>query len=239
MEWSDEAVILSARRHGEAALVVNVLTPSQGRHAGLVPGGAGSKRRATYQPGNIVQARWRARLADHLGTLTCEPVTTLSALCLDDAERLTALTAVCALTEACLPERLPMPELHDAVVGLLSAIAADIPDWRVRYVRWELGLLAALGYGLDLSACAVTGETENLAYVSPRSGRAVSEDGAGPYRERLLPLPAVLLGGDNAETADLVAALTTTGHFLERHVLSLMDKPLPDARHRLLTRWRQ
>lgn len=234
MEWNDDGIVLSARRHGESAAVANLLTRSHGRHAGLVRGGWGKRGRAMLQPGNAVHARWRARLPEHLGTFTLEPDRIFAAEVFNDPLRLAALASACALADAALPEREPHPAVHDALGLLLGALVADRTEWPEAYVRWEVRLLADLGFGLDLTRCAATGTESNLAFVSPRTGRAVSADAAGPWRERLLPLPGFLAGTSEAAGAESVAhGLALTAHFLERHVFAPHGKPLPAARRRL------
>ncbi|WP_316976428.1 DNA repair protein RecO [Shumkonia mesophila] len=237
MEWTDEGIVLSARKHGETSAIVTLLTRAYGRHAGLVRGGAGKAARGILQPGNRVEAHWRARLAEHLGTLTCEMTHAFAAAVLDDAARLAALSSACAIAEAALPEREPFPSVYDGLLALLGAIENDV--WPVAYVRWELGLLTQLGFGLDLSECAATGRNDQLAYVSPKSGRAVSLAAGEPYKGRLLALPAFLAGGGNgAGPGALLDGLRLTGHFLERHLFAPMGVPMPAARRRLEERLR-
>ena len=233
--WIDEGVVLAVRKHGEAAAIVSLLTRAHGRHAGLVRGGAGRRQRGVLLPGNEVRAAWRARLADHLGSYTLEPTRARTASLLDRADRLAGLAAACAVLEAAVPEREPHPTLHAALAALLDALV-DSDAWPAVYVRFELGLLQELGFGLDLSRCAVTGGHENLAFVSPRSGRAVSAEAAAPWKQKLLPLPPFLLGAQAGALAadDLRHGLALTGHFLERHVLAPARKPLPAARIRLV-----
>ena len=237
MEWRDTGIVLSARRHGENAAVVSLLTAHHGRHAGLVHGARGRRARGLYQPGNTLEARWQARLAEHLGRYTCELVRARIGVLLDDAPRLAALAAVCALAEATLPERHPYPQVHDALAGLLDVLETG-ERWAEAVVRWELALLAELGFGLDLAACAATGETEGLAYVSPRTGRAVSREAGSPYADKLLPLPPFLArpGSHAAGTADIVAGLRLTGWFLEKHVFAEQGGRMPRARERFIDR---
>ena len=210
MEWSDTGIVLSARRHGESAAVVSLLTENHGRHAGLVHGARGRRGRGLYQPGNTLAARWQARLAEHLGRYTCELLRAQSSLLLDDPPRLAALAAICALTEATLPERHPYPQVYGALGHLLDALEAS-ERWAETVVRWELALLGELGFGLDLASCVATGAVDDLAYVSPRSGRAVSAEAGGPYADKLLPLPPFLAQPEDeagtATTADIVAGL--------------------------------
>ena len=235
MQWTDVAIVLSARKHGETAAIVNLLTREHGRHAGLVRGGAGRRARGVLQPGNQVAATWRARLSEHLGTLVCELERARAAALMDDAPRLAAMRSACAIAEASLPERAPHRAVFDGTLDLLDAMAGA-PGWRLDYVRWELGLLAELGYGLDLSACAATGATECLTYVSPRTGRAVSEEAARPYRNRLLRLPRFLIDRavEDAEAAEVAAGLSLTGYFLERQAMAPHGAALPPARARFI-----
>jgi DNA repair protein RecO (recombination protein O) len=245
MDWTDQGIVLTRRRHGESAAVVSLLTRERGRHAGLVRGGSGKRAGSLYQPGNL--AHWRARLSEHLGTLTAELVDPFASRVLDDALRLSALTAACALLETALPEREPHTPLFDATLDLLRALASAAGEvsWGSAYARWEMQALAELGFGLDLGACAATGQREDLAYVSPRTGRAVSEGAGAPYADRLFALPAFLAveevgtADPAADAADIAAALRITGHFLERHVFGPHNRRLPAARTRFVERWRR
>jgi DNA repair protein RecO (recombination protein O) len=237
MDWRDTGFVLSARRHGENGLIVELLTREHGRHAGLVRGGQSPRRRALLQPGNAVAAVWRGRLPEHLGTLECELVEAHAARLLDDPDRLAALNAATALLAAALPEREAHPEVHAAFSALLGVL--DSADWGAAYVAWECGLLAALGFGLDLRRCAVTGTNQDLAYVSPRTGRAVSRDTGAPYHDKLLPLPAFLWRDSPAGPADIVAGLVLTRHFLLHHLLEPQGGRLPEARERLAERMRR
>ena len=192
---------------------------------------------AMLQPGTQLQVTWSARLEEHLGTFTVEPLATRAGI-MADALALAGLNAVCALLHVALPERQAHLPLWRATMALLTQLDARPEarlDWVPDYLRWELLLLEQLGFGLDLTSCAVTGSREDLAYVSPRSGRAVSRDGAGDWAARLLPLPPVLLGQGPASGVEAAQALALTGHFLDKglHPL-LMGKPLPEARARLL-----
>ncbi len=239
MEWTDEGLILSARPHGETATIVTLLTPAQGRHAGLVMGGQSGKKQATLQIGNLVSARWRARLADHLGNFSLETITPFAAPWLRDPEVLAIIASATSVTEAALPERQPMQGIYASLIALFST--EDRTLWAPSYVKWEMGLLGALGYGMDLSCCALSGVTENLAFISPRTGRAACRDAAAPYREKLLPLPAFLCGAPDWDDTDIADGLALTGHFLSRHVfahpqnrqLVPLDGMLPLARQRL------
>lgn len=235
MDWQEDGIILSVRKHGESSAILNVLTRNRGRHAGLVRGGSGKRLRGVLQPGNKIQASWRARLPEHLGNFTIDPLHAYAAAALADANRLAALSSACALIEASLPEREPHPAILDGFEIFLKALEDD-SVWPVIYVKWEIGLLAELGFGLDLSHCAATGATEDLTYVSPRSGRAVSTAAAGPYKERLLTLPAFLL--DSTADASIADGLKLTGYFLENHVFQHRNMEMPAARRRLAERFR-
>jgi len=238
MEWRDTGFVLAARRHGESALIVELLTREHGRHAGLVRGGQSPRRRAVLQPGNSVAASWRGRLPQHLGTLDCELIEAHAARILDDPDRLAALSAATALLLAALPEQEPHGDLYASLAGLLETLDSG-PGWPQSYVAWECDLLAGLGFGLDLGSCAVTGASDDLAYVSPRTGRAVSRAPGMPYHDKLLPLPGFLWREGAASRADIVAGLALTQYFLLRHVLAPHGGKLPEARERLAERMRR
>jgi len=233
MEWLDQGYLLSARRHGESALIVSVLTEANGRHPGLIRGGGSAKRRGLYQPGNLLEVNWRARLPDHLGAYNCELIRANSVDFLDTPNKLLALSSAVTLLDNALPEREPVPEIFGSFRLLLDELQSG--NWAVSYVRWELGLLSDLGFGLDLSKCAATGRTDNLSHVSPKSGRAVSKSAAKPYEQKLLKLPPFLLGGDRSPLKKEIAeGLSLTGFFLRRHVLGEQGRGLAGARERLI-----
>lgn len=236
MEWTDDGVVLAVRRLGETGIVASLLTRTHGRHPGMVPGGAGKANRPALQAGNLVQATWRGRLAEQLGTYRVELVDAHAAKALDDAARLSALSAACSLCEVVLPERQPHAPVFVALLALLESLGS--PSWPSVYVHWELALLRDLGFGLDLGRCAVTGQTEGLAYVSPKSARAVSLEAGAPYAHKLLSLPAFLHHGGEGEPTEIAAGLALTGYFLERHVLHHRHTPMPAARSRLVDRFR-
>ncbi|WP_158965387.1 DNA repair protein RecO [Chachezhania sediminis] len=234
MDWRDTGILLTVRRHGEAAAIIDVFTESHGRHAGVVPGGAGRRLSPLLQPGAQLDVSWRARLEDHIGTYTVEPQRSRAAAALSGRLALAGLNAVTALLAFTLPEREVHPALYARTEPLLDLLGND-DLWPLAYLRWELALLEELGFGLDLTACAVTGATEGLAYVSPRTGRAVSRAGAGDWADRLLPLPPILRGEGDAGDAEIAEAFRTTGHFLEHRVApALGNKPLPEARARFV-----
>jgi len=234
MEWTEEGIVLAARPHGDSGLILQALTETQGRHAGLVRGGQSAKKRAFFEPGNRLLLTWRARLADHLGTFEAEPVAMIAARYYDDPVRLAGLAAAAAVAERALPEREAHPGAYQGLLALFESLDADF--WPALYVRWELGVLAELGFGLDLSCCAATGSNDQLAYVSPRTGRAVSLSAGEPYRDRLLPLPGFLIGQGEATPAAVLDGLRLTEHFLNRSVFHLRDEEVPGARKRLVDR---
>ncbi len=233
MEWRDEGVVLTLRRHGETAAIIEAFTPGHGRHAGVVRGGSSRRIAPTLQPGSQLDLTWRARLEDHIGTFTTEPIRSRAATLMSDRAALAGLNAVTSLLSFSLPEREPHKDLYRRSIALLDMIG-DSDHWPIAYVRWERALLDDLGFGLDLARCATSGATEDLIFVSPRTGRAVSRDGAGDWADRLLPLSPTLVGRGEGSPKDISDALRTTGHFLETWLApSLGDKPIPEARLRL------
>ncbi|MCC6718105.1 MAG: DNA repair protein RecO [Acetobacteraceae bacterium] len=237
MDWEAPAIILDARPYGEADAIATVMTEAHGAHRGLARGAQSRTRAALWQQGNLVQVRWVGRLSDQLGSFTAELIHPAAALVLDDALALSMLTACCAVAEGALPERHPYPAAFDGLLHLLARLP-QAERQMAELVRWEVQLLRDLGYGLDFSACALTGATANLTHVSPRTGRAVCAEAAGQWKERLLPLPAFLLNpnGDPGDPAQWADGLRLTGHFLARDVFGLRHKPLPAARVALYDR---
>lgn len=236
MEWHDEAVVLAARRHGETSVIAELLTATHGRALGIVRGGRSRVQRPVLQSGNIVSAVWRARLEEHLGNFRIEPVSLRAAMVMDDAFRLAGLITLTRLAQL-LPEREPHPRLYAALRLVLDALDDDA-IWPVLLVRWELGLLEELGFGLDLARCAATGTAEDLAYVSPKTGRAVSRGAGQAYHDRLFALPPFLLGTQSGPPAaqEIAAALRLTGHFLTRHLLAPRGLDLPEQRRWIIDR---
>ncbi len=236
MQWSDEGIVLSARPHGETSAIAELLTSSHGRHLGLVRGGRSRRMRPVLQPGNLVQADWRARLSEHLGGYTIELVDAHAARVLDDRAGLAGLNTLTALARL-LPEREPHARLFEAARLVLEALAEG-EHWPALLVRWEMGLLKELGFGLDLGSCAATGATGNLVYVLPKSGRAVSRDGGEAYKDKLLRLPGFLLPGNdegaNPTPGDVADGFRLTGFFLNKHVWSQRELKPPSARARLI-----
>lgn len=235
MNWSDEGIILSVRPHGETAAVVEILTRAHGRHLGLVHGGRSRKARPVLQIGNHVDVTWKARLADHLGHMNVELIRGYAAGAMDDPAALAGLTSLAALAHL-MPERDPHPNLYEVTLFVLAYLD-DVSVWPALLARWELALLDELGFGLDLTQCAATGTNDDLIYVSPKTGRAVSASAGEPYRDRLLALPPFLLPGRKAALApgDIASAFALTGHFLETRVFRPRGDDMPDARARLLS----
>lgn len=238
MDWRDEGVLLTARPHGESAAIIDVFTAGHGRHAGVVRGGGSRKMAPHLQPGAQISVEWRARLEEHIGAYRVEPIRSRAADLMADGDALAAMGAVAGLLTAYLAEREPHGGLYAATVSLLDALGRD-PGWAAGYVGWELALLADLGFPLDLSRCAASGVVEDLIWVSPKTGRAVSRAAGAPYADRLLPLPGFLRGG--AETSKEVAeGLALTGHFLTAWVAPAFGGHAPpEARARLEARLRR
>lgn len=240
-EWTDTGIVLSTRPHGENNAVVNLLSAEHGRYAGFVYGASSRAQKGNLQLGNRVQAQWRARLSDQLGNFQIELEKNPSSLFLDDPIKLAGLASICAILEIALPERDPQPHLWQTSQSLIEilALATSSESWLSFYVRWELNLLEVMGFGLSLNHCAVSGRTDNLVYVSPKTGNAIHQDYAGDYHNRLLALPAIFRTNEGGEEAglptpyDLQQGLKLTGHFLARRIFSIVDKELPQARLRL------
>ena len=236
MEWEDEGYVLAVRPHGESSAIVSLLTAEHGRHAGLVRGGQSRKNRGLLQPGNRVSVIWRARLEEHLGSFTLELQSSAVAAILNAPGRLAALSSAVTLIEETLPERELSRGMFDMFNTLMDSL--DGEHWAATYVIWELNLMMDIGFGLDLSECAATGTTKDLIYVSPNSGRAVSRAAGEAYKDKLLVLPAFLLGTEEASSSDIANGLALSGFFLERHVFGPRQRNLPDTRRRLAEKFR-
>lgn len=224
MEWTGEALLIGVRRHGESSVIAEAMVAGRGRYMGLVRGGRSTKLAATLQAGNTVQLTWRARLEDHLGSFTVEMLQPRAAQLIADRTRLYLSQLVCEHLRL-LPERDP----HDRLLGMALSLIDSAPD-APALARFELSVLDELGFGLDLLSCAVTGATEDLTHVSPRSGRAVSRSAAAPYRDKLLPLPSFLTARGNASPDDLRNAFRLTAYFLDRHVWAARQMEPPAIR---------
>jgi DNA repair protein RecO (recombination protein O) len=237
MHLLTRAIVCAVRAHGEHGAIVRAMTPDDGLQAGYVRGGRSRALRPVLVPGNIVQADFRARTEDQLAGMTVELVRSRAPL-LAEALPALAIDWACAVTAIALPEGQAYPRVHAALDGMLNAVEAApaARGWAVALVRYELLVLAELGFGLDLSCCVATGGTDELAYVSPKSAAAVSRAAGQGYRERLLPLPGFLLGGGAAEWGDILDGLRLTGHFLSRDILTDRRADVLPARDRLLER---
>jgi DNA repair protein RecO (recombination protein O) len=243
MEWTDRGIVLGRRKHGETAVILEILARDRGRYKGVVKGGAGSRMRGLIQPGNEVRLTWRARLSEHIGTFTSlESHAARAASLMASPLKLAIASSAFALASLTLPEREPHQAVFDGLAALLDGLETngDHPEaWAAAYVAWEAELLRELGFGFDLSSCAVTGSLDGLAYVSPRTGQAVTSEGAGEYRNRLLPLPPFLTSGgrNSISPEELRSGFALTGHFLDTHLLNPHNQTLPPARARLVERF--
>lgn len=235
MEWREDGILLKCRKHGENSVIIEVFTPSRGRHAGVVRGGTSRKMAPVLQPGAQLDLTWRARLEDHIGTFSAELIRSRAASVMQDRLALAGLNAVTALLLFCLPEREAFARLYRITEDLLDLLG-DEALWPLAYLRWELALLEEMGFGLDLGECAVLGPKANeLSYISPRTGRAVSEQGAGEWVDKLLPLPKCLLGEAPESDSEVIEALGVSGYFMaNRLAQELGHIPIPEARARLI-----
>lgn len=228
MKWTDSGIILSTRPFGENSRILTLLTRHNGRHAGLIKIPK-SRSRLNIEAGTLVEATWNARLSEHLGQWTLETTAAMGAKLLPFPLPLTALSSACHLTDQCLPERHPYPHLYDLLQQLIMDLF-QASDWQISYVNYELALLKDLGFGLDLSACAATGQSDDLIYISPKTGRAVSRGAGEPYKMQLLPLPSYWV--NEGAIPDIRTSLTVTGYFLAQHLTE--KQGLPALRQRLL-----
>lgn len=237
MEWQDQAIVLGARKHGEGHAVLTVLTKENGLASGYVRGGSSRRQRPVLQPGNQVQVTWRGRLEEHLGSFRAELVKSLAPGLFSSPDRLAALNATTALLMAALPEREAADEIYNETLVFLTLLTGEAakPEWGAELVHLECLLLKLSGFGLDLEKCAGTGETQNLTYVSPNTGRAVSREAGAPYKEKLLILPSFLTNKEVPTEADILAGLRLTGHFISGHVLHGENRGVMTARDRLLS----
>ncbi|MBO6827683.1 MAG: DNA repair protein RecO [Sneathiella sp.] len=239
MHWLDNGIVLSVRKYGENSVILQAFTRDHGRNAGMVRGGVGKRLRGILQPGNVVGLKWQGRLAEQLGTYTIEAGTSSGALLFDRPLSLAACSAVMSILEKTLPEKESHAALYDATEILLGMMDEDILHWGPLLIKWELGLLREMGYGLDLEKCAATGVREGLIYVSPKSGCAVCEGAGGPYKEKLLPLPAFLRPEIPEKEAEIdlmqiEQGLSLTGYFIKRNLVSHYGEESLPARERLI-----
>ena len=236
LEWQDSGIILSVRGHGDTGGIVSILTRDHGRAMGYVYGATSTKTRGVLEPGNLVSIDWKAKSNDQLGTFTLELEKSIAADVMDDAAKLTAMQSACVLADKTMPEREKHTGMYEGTKALMASFATDI--WAPTYIYWEMGLLRELGFGLDLSKCAATGAVDNLIYVSPKSGCAVSAAAGEVYKEKLLALPPFLRGEGGFEESDILNGLKLTGHFLLHRVFSLSNSNLPESRLRLEEKFR-
>lgn len=241
MEWREQGVLMAVRPHGESAAIIDVFTEAHGRHAGIVRGGAGRRLAPILQPGAQLEVTWRARLEEHLGAFAVEPVMSRAGL-MADRLTLAGLGAVTALATLTLPERQAYPALYRQTEALLDRMGSA-KDWPAHYVAWEVALLQTLGFGLTLGRCAATGVQDDLIYVSPKSGQAVSAAAGADWADRLLPLPPFLradAGEQPITKADVQDGLRMTGYFLTHWLLpTLHAAGLPPARDRFESRFKR
>lgn len=235
-QWQDQGIVLAARRYAENGAVVSILTENYGRRAGFLHGAFSSRNRGTIEVGNIVDVNWQARTEENLGTFKFELRRTAAAGFLSDPLKLSALQSACALCDQSLPEREGHPGLYRGFLALLDNFNHDI--WAAAYIIWEIALLKELGFSLDLTRCAAGGDSRTLAYVSPKTGRAVSYASGEPYKSRLLDLPAFLKpNGGPAEGVDILTGLHLTGYFLEHWAFAHHNQGIPEARRMLHLRF--
>jgi len=242
MQWRDQGLVLGGRRFGESGLILDVLTETRGRRSGLVYGGASRKKRAQYETGNLLHLSWSGRLEDQLGRFdTAEAITSNAAQHLDNPNALLAIGSVTEILRQALDEGDDAgSSVFQPSLIVLQALS-DETVWPVLYARWELGLLASLGFGLDLDQCALSGATTGLTHVSPNTGRAVRAEEAAEYLDRLFPLPGFLRGGANGPPSDqdIFDGLTLTGYFLEKRLFAALHRGVPPVRARLVDRLRK
>ncbi len=232
MEWFDKGIVVSVRPHGETSAIVNILTEERGRCCGYVKGAQSKKMRPVLDLGNEVEARWFSRVEENLGHFTLELLRPHASLHMGDYAKLSAVQAGCALIDRCLPEREQHLSVYEGFRVFLESL--DSPVWAETYIFWEMALLKELGFGLDLKKCAAGGDNDELAYVSPKTGRAVSLSAGEPYKERLLKLPSFLAGKHKDDPMDILHGLQLTGYFLQNRVFAHTHQEMPEARGRLL-----
>lgn len=234
-QWRDQGVILNIRPHGENGAVVSVLCENYGRYAGYVRGIHSNKNRGVIQKGNQVEVEWSARASENLGSFSLEAIKPYASDLMYDGSKLAAMQSACALSDASLPEREVHTGFYHGLVALFDIMEQDI--WRQAYILWEIGLLKELGFALNLKECAGGGDPQTLAYVSPKTGRAVSYEKGEAYKDKLLPLPDFLKPqGGAMDHEEVLKGLRMTGYFLEHWVFADHTKGMPEARYQLENR---
>lgn len=233
MHWTDQAIVLSAKKYGESSAIVTLLTAEHGIFKGLVRGISGKKQRGIYQTGNLIEAIWRGRLSEHLGNFTAELESANAAMLLSSSSKLSALLSISSILESVLPEREPHMDVFEHLVDFIEHLTED-KNWPLYYVAMEFKLLNLLGFGIDVSSCAATGAVEDLIYISPKSGRAVSRTAGDPYRDRLFAMPKFLTNGYNSDIKmhEIINAMNICSYFLEKYRFKPHNASLPDARLR-------
>ena len=237
MQWTEQAIILSARKFGESSLLIEVFAKSKGLYSGLVRGGQSKTKLNIYQPGNIVEATWSSRLEEQLGTFAAELTDAVSSKVIHDSQKLLSLISVTSILRKTLIDRQPYNDLYEHFQDFLNNLCqsnAGAREWACEYVWMEVAILRYLGFGLDLNACAVTGKTDNLQYISPRTGRAVTAEGAKGYEERLFTLPKFMLDGKLEDNNEITIALEITEYFMAKELFSPHERKLPTERDRFV-----
>jgi DNA repair protein RecO (recombination protein O) len=236
MQFTDDAIVLSSTKYGESSGIACILTENYGIYKGLVRGVTGSRQRGLYQPGNIIEATWRARLAEHLGNLTAGLINAGGVAVMDHPIKLAALSAICSMLEATLQERERANEIYQSFKSFITELSGDQSEWQKSYVLLELELLTQLGFGLDLTSCAATGVLEDLIYVSPKSGRAVCRDAGLPYSDKLLKLPEFLIsssrGMEKTIASQIHDGIDLCSYFLDKYFFQPHNLLQPHARAR-------
>ena len=243
-EWNDVGIVLSAKKYGEKGLIVNILTETHGRYVGWLNNYKTKNILSSVQPGNLVKVVWKSRIIEQMGNFKIELISSISGKIFDEKLKLQALTSLCSLLEKFLPERQIYSEVFNATKAFLDFIVindeVDNEQWIKWYVKWEIGLLSSIGFSLDLKQCAVTGQKNNLHYVSPKTGKAVSGDGAGKFAPKLLKLPKFLGGAEvigSSVHEEIIMGLNLTTYFFKNKLLSSINDTrlmnLPNPRDRL------
>ena len=234
MRWESEGIVLGFNFHNEKSYILEVLTKEHGRHKGLIRGIHSKNLRSVIEPGNEVKALWSGRLETHLGNFKIEPIKSWSSLILNKKDKLTALSSLCSLISLTMAEKQPNDLIYYNSKEMIKKVSSDDDDWIKEYINWELGLLSEIGYGIDLSKCAVTSKKDELVYVSPSSGRAVTLEGAGSYKDRLLKLPNFIVSDDHEyDNNDIVHGLELTEYFLRKRFFEPNNLNFPQSRNRL------
>jgi DNA repair protein RecO (recombination protein O) len=232
-KWQTQAIVLSVKKFSERDLLVNVFAQEQGLHSGIVKAGQSKTKASLYQAGNVLSLNWSARLVDQLGNFTGELEEPISAKLMNDRNKLQALLSLTGILRDSLAERDEHDDLYAEFLRFLQHLCGA-QDWLKDYANFEVQMLRMLGFGLDLSECAVTGMAQNLEYVSPKTGRAVTKQGASGYENKLFKLPKFLLDGGEASNAEILQSLEITGHFLQQNIFNPQHKHMPDERARLI-----